>query len=83
MINYARRIEDVKVAVLIRENSNGRRINGNEQAYHVSLRSDGTVDVAEIAAAYGGGGHVTAAGFNVESTLPKLKAELVNRVEGA
>ena len=31
---------------------------------HVSLRSDGSVDVSEIAKKYGGGGHKNAAGFN-------------------
>jgi len=77
MINYARRIEDVRVAVLIRE-----QLNGAKKAYHVSLRSDGSVDVAAIAAVYGGGGHLTAAGFNVESTLAELKEEIVRRVEG-
>ena len=34
---------------------------------HISLRSDGTVDVSQIAAKYGGGGHKKAAGFFVES----------------
>lgn len=31
---------------------------------HVSLRSDGSVDVSEIAKKYGGGGHKAAAGFS-------------------
>jgi phosphoesterase RecJ-like protein len=82
MINYARRIEDVRVAVLIREQPNGDGLNGAKKAYHVSLRSDGSVDVAAIAAVYGGGGHLTAAGFNVKSTLVELKEEIVRRVEG-
>lgn len=69
MINYAKRIEDVKVAALIMENSNGAA----QKRFHVSLRSDGTVDVAEIAASFGGGGHFTAAGFGVESSLQALK----------
>jgi phosphoesterase RecJ-like protein len=85
MINYARRIEDVRVAVLIREHLNGvdlfRYPEGAKKAYHVSLRSDGTVDVAAIAAVYGGGGHLTAAGFNVESTLAELKDEIVGQIE--
>lgn len=34
-----------------------------EDGIHVSLRSDGSVDVAEIAKKYGGGGHPAAAGF--------------------
>jgi len=82
MINYARRIEDVKVAVLIREHTNGGIQHRLQRDYHVSLRSDGTVDVAAIAAAYGGGGHATAAGFNVNSTLSRLKSELSERVKG-
>ena len=69
MINHAKRIEDVKVAALIMENENG----AVQKRYHVSLRSDGTVDVAEIAASFGGGGHFSAAGFGVESSLKALK----------
>jgi len=76
MINYARRIEDVSVAILIQENTNGAGNVTNSNHYHVSLRSDGTVDVAAIAAIYGGGGHSTAAGFGIEKTLPQLKAEI-------
>ncbi len=71
-INYAKRIEDVKVAVLIQENGNGRR--------YVSLRSDGSVDVAAIAEQYGGGGHRTAAGFSVEANTAELKKELLARI---
>ena len=78
MINYARRIEDVKVATLIQEDINGTGNPINSNHYHVSLRSDGSVDVAAIAAIYGGGGHSTAAGFGIESTLPDLKAKIKN-----
>jgi len=35
----------------------------------VSLRSDGSVDVSEIAKKYGGGGHKAAAGLRIESLL--------------
>jgi len=69
MINYAKRIEDVRVAALILENSSSVA----QKRFHVSLRSDGTVDVAEIAASFGGGGHYNAAGFGVESSLKTLK----------
>lgn len=71
-INYAKRIEDVKVAVLIQENGNGRQ--------HVSLRSDGSVDVADIASSFGGGGHRSAAGFSIEASTVKLKKELLARI---
>lgn len=77
IINYARRIEDVQVAALIHElGANGSRSKGKKQ-FHVSLRSDGAVDVAKIAARYGGGGHAGAAGYSREISLADLKAELM------
>lgn len=76
LINYARRIEDVKVAALIQELRNGSKASKNEDRFHISLRSDGTVDVAAIAAAYGGGGHSSAAGFGMDATLSEVKSEI-------
>ncbi len=74
MINYAKRIEDVRVAALIMENANGDQTAANgHKSYHVSLRSDGSVDVARIAASFGGGGHFNAAGFGVDGSLDELK----------
>jgi phosphoesterase RecJ-like protein len=77
MINYARRIEDVKVAALIQEQKNGKTESNGLRKFHVSLRSDGSVDVAAIAGAFGGGGHSSAAGFQVEMTMAKLKSEII------
>jgi len=77
IINYARRIEDVKVAALIQEQKNGGTNSDKLQNFHVSLRSDGSVDVAAIAGAYGGGGHSNAAGFQVEMSMAKLKSEII------
>ena len=77
MINYAKRIEDVRVAALILENAS----NIARKRFHVSLRSDGTVDVAEIAASFGGGGHSNAAGFGVESSLKELKGTIQSIAE--
>ena len=77
MINYAKRIEDVKVAALIMENTNGM----SHKRFHVSLRSDGSVDVAEIAASFGGGGHFNAAGFGVETSLKDLRETIISIAE--
>lgn len=104
MINYARRIQDVKVAVLIQEltdqrllfrenarlpgipksqpnfqaaNHSTSPVRNGRKPFHVSLRSDGSVDVAAIAARFGGGGHFSAAGFNVEATLPEIKEQIL------
>ncbi len=77
-INYARRIEDVKVAALIQENRNGIGNLQNSNRFHVSLRSDGTIDVAVIASSFGGGGHSTASGFNIDSTLSEIKSKILH-----
>jgi phosphoesterase RecJ-like protein len=77
LINYARRIEDVRVAALIHEQTNGVAAPDGRTRFHVSLRSDGSVDVAALAGAFGGGGHHTAAGFQVESTLDAIKSQLL------
>ncbi len=81
LINYARRIEDVKVAALIQEHQNGKGKAKHSNRFHVSLRSDGSVDVAAIASSFGGGGHATAAGFSIESTLSEVKLKLINLAE--
>ncbi|MDJ0829321.1 MAG: DHH family phosphoesterase [Desulfobacterales bacterium] len=78
MINYARSIQDVKIAALIQEKCNGNRYTNEFSApYHVSLRSDGSVDVAEIATDFGGGGHSSAAGFGIEGTLAEVKSRIL------
>ncbi len=81
MINYARRIKDVKVAVLIQEYRETRPVTGEKGRYHVSLRSDGSIDVANIALSFGGGGHASAAGFCTESQLPSLKSTIFRLAE--
>ena len=81
MINYARRIEDVKVAAMIHEIKNGAGKFANMNHYHVSLRSDSSVDVARIAGKFGGGGHPSAAGFQIESTLVALKTKIIDLAE--
>ena len=75
LINYAEHIEDVKVAVFIKE---GEENNCKCPCYHVSLRSDGSVDVSSIAFSYGGGGHETAAGFSSNVPFQNLKKELIS-----
>jgi len=81
LINYAKRIEDVRVAALVQEQSNSRQKSKPSKKYHVSLRSDGTVDVAKIATSFGGGGHSSAAGFSIESTLSEIKLKILNLAE--
>lgn len=79
LVNYAKHIEDVKVAALIRETHPG--VNG-KGTYHVSLRSSSSVDVSKIASRLGGGGHCNAAGFKAESiSLSDLKKKIFSLAE--
>jgi len=78
LINYAKRIKDIRLAALIQENHNGKGPSKNPNLYHVSLRSDGSIDVAAIASMFGGGGHSCAAGFNIESALSDIKSMILN-----
>lgn len=60
-VNYARSVEGVEVAFLVRE------INENE--YKISYRSKGLVNVASAARLFGGGGHRNAAGCLIKGSL--------------
>lgn len=60
-INYPRSLDTVKIAVFLKETE--------RDLISVSLRSKGTeYDVAQVAAAFGGGGHRNAAGFKLHDT---------------
>ncbi len=67
-INYPRALRSVKVAVFLKEFQGG---------VSVSLRSKGECDVAEVAAAFGGGGHRNAAGFRLSGKGVKQVQEMV------
>jgi len=47
----------------------------------ISLRSDGSVDINQLAVAYGGGGHRSAAGATVDGKLDVVMTEVVRRVK--
>jgi phosphoesterase RecJ-like protein len=47
----------------------------------ISLRSDGSVAINQVAAEYGGGGHPSAAGATVEGKLEAVMAEMVQKVK--
>jgi bifunctional oligoribonuclease and PAP phosphatase NrnA len=62
LVNYPRSVASVRVACLLRE---------RDGQVKVSLRGKGDVDVQKIAAQFGGGGHVNAAGCTVPGPLPE------------
>ncbi len=67
-INYARRIRGVEVAIQISDAGGG--------AFGLSFRSRGAVNVAALAARFGGGGHHNAAGCMMRGELPAIQAQL-------
>jgi phosphoesterase RecJ-like protein len=71
LVNYPRSIASVRVACLLRERGG---------AVKVSLRGKGDVDVQRIAARFGGGGHVNAAGCTVTGSLEAVTRQVLAAV---
>jgi phosphoesterase RecJ-like protein len=75
IVEYARRIRGVRVAILFRELHDGRT--------KISLRSTGDADVAAIAREFGGGGHVKAAGAVVPEGLEAAEVRVLGAIREA
>lgn len=73
IVNYARSLKGVEVAIFMREVS--------QDKYKASLRSKGRVDVTKIAGRYDGGGHVNAAGCVLKGSLTEVKRKLIEATE--
>ena len=53
-----------------------------DKGYKVSLRSNDYVNVSEVCLTFGGGGHITLAGAQLENmTIDEAKQELINKIE--
>ena len=81
-----RSVEGVEVGVVIREADSEE--NGNTRIFYISLRSNEYVNVAEIAAQFGGGGHIRAAGCKIkiagdtaDTNVESLGKELIDIIE--
>jgi phosphoesterase RecJ-like protein len=72
LVNYALSIGDVEVAAFFRELPDGR--------FRVSLRSKGKLDVSQIAADFGGGGHACASGCAVDGPLHAAVESILGRI---
>jgi phosphoesterase RecJ-like protein len=72
IVNLGRSIEGVEISLLVKEK--------NSDEVRINLRSKTYVDVSEIAAAFGGGGHKRAAGCTVKGTLQEVKEQLIKAV---
>ncbi len=75
IVNYAVSIAGVEAAVFLRELPEG--------TIRLSIRSKGRVDVAEIAAKLGGGGHENAAGVTLEGPLPRAIEQILVELRAA
>jgi phosphoesterase RecJ-like protein len=72
LINECRRISTVEVAALLVELKDGR--------IRCSLRSTGDIDVSEIAAKFGGGGHKMASGTFLPGPLDEARKIILSEV---
>lgn len=75
IVNYPKMVAGVEVGILLRE--------VDEELVKVGLRSKGQVDVNQVAAVFGGGGHPRAAGFVCRGNLAQIRDELIKVVLAA
>ena len=73
IVSQLRVTKGVEAAVLLYETEDG--------AYKASLRSNGQVDAAKLAVAFGGGGHERAAGFSMEGNPDAIVSTIVAEIE--
>lgn len=73
IVSQLRSIKGVECAVFMYQT--------DDMEYKVSLRSGGIVNVAEIAALFGGGGHVKAAGVTMKGTFYDIINKLSEQIE--
>jgi bifunctional oligoribonuclease and PAP phosphatase NrnA len=74
LTDYPRTLAGTEVALLFR---------AVEEGIKVSFRSNGNVDVNELARELGGGGHVRASGALVQGSLEKVRLRIVGMVHEA
>jgi phosphoesterase RecJ-like protein len=75
IVQYAKSLVGARVGILIQEIA--------PEEVRVSLRSDGSVDVNEVAAGFGGGGHKNAAGLRALGSLGEIRGRLFAAIEQA
>lgn len=75
IVQYAQSVHGARVGVLIQETSPGE--------VRISFRSDGTVDVNDVAGRFGGGGHRNAAGARLRGELSVVRESILSALEQA
>lgn len=72
LLNFARVIKGIEVAVLFKENLKSK----NE--VRVNFRSQGKVDVNKVAKLFGGGGHRTASGCTISGKIGRVEERVLH-----
>lgn len=73
IVDQLRVIDGIECVILLYET-------GNPSEYKVSLRTNSELDLARIAGAFGGGGHVKAAGCTVTGTVEEILEGLKEQI---
>ena len=69
IVEMGRDIEGVEISIFLRETENG---------YKISLRSNEYVNVSDICLIFGGGGHIRAAGGNINLPFEQAKEKIID-----
>ena len=72
IVNLPGNVEGAQVGVYIRQ---------REEDFKVSLRSNGDLNVADVAVVFGGGGHAKASGFSLKMSLEDAKKTVVEELK--
>jgi len=72
VVDYPRDIEGVEIAMLFRETAKG--------STKISFRSNGGLDVNDLARRFGGGGHAKASGAVMEGPLEEVRESVLEEV---
>lgn len=72
IVQLLNEINTVQCAIFIYESESN--------AFKISLRSKGSIDVCEVAKAFGGGGHIKASGCTINGVLDDIIQNIVSKV---
>lgn len=73
IVQYAQSVNGARIGVLIQETAPGE--------VRISFRSDGSVDVNDVAGRFGGGGHRNAAGARLRGELAVVRESVLQALE--
>lgn len=73
IVSFIREIAPVEIAIILKE--------FKEEEIKVSMRSKRFIDVSQICASFGGGGHIRAAGCTINYPMPVAEELILNQLE--